>query len=95
MLGRWGHNALKFEKGGKKKLNNYFIYLNISYMKYLRVNIEHKNFIFLILILIDRSKEIIFYKKRFYTRGTLRGTRISRLAKISTVYRDSLRSLIR
>ena len=46
MLGRWGHNALKFEKGGKKKLNNYFIYLNISYMKYLRVNIEHKTFYF-------------------------------------------------
>jgi hypothetical protein len=27
-------------------------------------------------------------QKKFYTRGTLRGVRISRLAKILTLYRD-------
>ena len=32
-------------------------------------------------------------QKRFYTRGTLRGIRISRMAKIITLYRDWLRSL--
>ena len=36
---------------------------------------------------------IVQKKKRFYTRGTLRGIRISRLAKIPTLYRDWLRSL--
>jgi hypothetical protein len=29
-------------------------------------------------------------QKRFYTRGTLRGIRFSRLAKLSTLYRDIL-----
>ena len=33
------------------------------------------------------------YKKRFYTRGTLRSKRISRLAKILTLYGDWLRCL--
>jgi hypothetical protein len=35
----------------------------------------------------------MFKEKRFYTRGTLRSIRISRLAKIPTLYRDWLRSL--
>jgi hypothetical protein len=36
---------------------------------------------------------IIGTTKRFYTRGTLRGMRISRFAKIPTVYRDCQRAL--
>ena len=36
---------------------------------------------------------IITYTKRFYTRGTIRGIRISRLAKIPNLYRDWLSSL--
>ena len=34
-------------------------------------------------------------QKRFYNRGTLRGIRISRWAKIPTLYRDWLRSFNR
>ena len=41
----------------------------------------------------DRINLLWFQKKRFDTRGTLRGIRISRLAKIPTIYRDWLRSL--
>ena len=36
---------------------------------------------------------VLASRKRFYTRGTLRNIRISRLAKISTFYHDWLRSL--
>ena len=36
-----------------------------------------------------------FWQKRFYTRGTIRGIRISRLAKIPPLYQDWLRSLNR
>ena len=35
----------------------------------------------------------LYNEKRSYTRETLRGIRILRLAKINTLYRDLLRSL--
>ena len=38
-----------------------------------------------------RMDNIEMDTKRFYTRGTLRGIRISRLAKIHTLYRDNIR----
>ena len=47
-------------------------------------DLSHKLHIVYKLLLNSQSP----FKKRFYTRGTLRSIRIPRLAKITTLYRD-------
>ena len=62
----------------------------IEYLKKGGIN----NFLSSFNVVLDYPPKVQI-KKRFYSRGTLRGIRISRLANIPTLYHNCLRSFIK